>query len=218
MTRTQGDMDVEIFKTIIDQYVDDNKDAGNTHIWLHHFGESLLHPRFDECISYAFNKGLKPALSINPIMLNDNISERLLNSNPYLLYISLDGCDEQSFARLRGVSGKYEESKQNILSFCDRKINTKSNVKIWISAIQMRGCSQQLEEAKLFWNSQAGVDMFFEKPFTDWNGEIAEISEMCDVPPPPPVHETLLLADHSVGWYDFTLLLRLQYQVPSWEH
>lgn len=200
MTRTCGDMDVNIFKMIIDQYVDDNKDACNTHIWLHHFGESLLHPHFDECILYAYNKGLKPALSVNPIMLNDNISERLLNANPYLLYLSLDGYDEQSFAFLRGVSGKYEESKKNILSFLDRKITSKSSVQVFISAIQMRGNNQQLEDAELFWNSQAGVDKFFKKPFTDWNGEIAEINKLADSSTPPSAPCTTPFSMLTIAW------------------
>jgi len=188
MTRICGDMDVEIFKMIIDQYADDNKDAGDSHIWLHHFGESLLHPHFDECIRYVNSKGLKPALSVNPIMLNDDISKRLLDANPYLLYLSLDGCDEQSFALIRGVTGKYEESKKNTLSFLDMKNTSKSTVQVFISAIQIRGYSKQIEDAELFWNSKPGVDKFFKKPFSDWNGDIEEINKLADFssPSPPP--------------------------------
>jgi radical SAM protein with 4Fe4S-binding SPASM domain len=189
MTRSLGDMGMGTYKSIVDQYVNDNKDAGKDVVWLHHFGESLLHPHFDECVSYAADKGLKPALSINPIMLKGDVRGRLLNSRPHLLYLSLDGGDEPSFARLRGVAGKYEESKKNILNFLDDKVHAQNEVTVAVSVIHLRNYNQrQIQEMGNFWNRQDGVDMFFMKPFTNWNGDIAEIDELGELPDPVLCH------------------------------
>ena len=179
MTRKQGYIDVALFKKIIDQYYKDNPQAIDRHVWLHHFGESLLHPQFDVCINYMNKFGLKPALSLNPIMLSKTIGRRLLESKPYLLYISLDGGDEKSFSAIRGVKNKFIQSKKNILNFLNTRIHEfkKDNVQIHLSIIALKGQEDNIKKAQSFWGSIPGIDKVFIKQFTTWNGDVAEIAE-----------------------------------------
>lgn len=179
MTRSQGFMSVDTFKSIVDQYVCDNPQASSTHVWLHHFGESLLHPHFDDCIAYMRDKGLRPALSLNPIMLSKTISKRLLKSRPYLLYLSLDGGDETSFAAIRGVSNVFEQSKKNIMKFLEEKLKDIQTYDAItnLSIISLDGQEENIIRAKQYWDSIPGIDNVFVKPFTNWNGDVDKISE-----------------------------------------
>ena len=107
MTRTLGFMDMKLFKSVIDQFVADNPDIvvpgkGWQGTCLHHFGESLLHPTFDEAIAYAQGKGLDVCISFNPVMLTPEKAHRLFKAKPAVLFAMVDGFDETSFAKIPG--------------------------------------------------------------------------------------------------------------------
>ena len=77
MKRELGFMDINLFKSIIDQFKADNHIYFETRCGftcLHHTGESLLHPNFDEAISYAQANGLDICLSFNPLVLTLHFS------------------------------------------------------------------------------------------------------------------------------------------------
>ena len=134
MTREKGCMDMGLFKKIIDEYASfdplPEADHGGS-IWLHLFGESLLAPGFDEAIYYASQKGLKPMLSINPCALTAEKMRRLLDAKPHLLYLMVDGCDEESFSRLRGVQGLYNKTVENTLVLLKLKVELNLNVRTY---------------------------------------------------------------------------------------
>lgn len=70
MTRAQGLMDFDLFRKVIDEYVQDSPEqAMGSECWMHHFGESLVHPEFDHFIAYASARGVFTALSLNPLCL-----------------------------------------------------------------------------------------------------------------------------------------------------
>jgi radical SAM protein with 4Fe4S-binding SPASM domain len=178
MTRPQGFMDIGLFQKIIDDYTTSSSLASQEELWLHHFGESLLHPQFDEAISYASSRGLKPSLSLNPLALTQERAVRILKARPYLLYLSFDGFDEESFSYLRGVKGQFENSKENALNFLQLKISMNSDVIVTISAINIPGRKKIIDEIRSFWEHQAGVNLFLCKEFVDFNGAIENISNM----------------------------------------
>jgi len=67
MTRSEGDMSMELFTNIIDQLVENSpKEYLNRILRLHHFGESLVHPQVIDMISYASHKGLKQRYQLIP--------------------------------------------------------------------------------------------------------------------------------------------------------
>ena len=172
-------MDKEVFNKIIIQYTRDNP-SPNGHVWLHHFGESLLHPNVTDCISYMQDRGLKAAISLNPIALHKRKAEQFVQTNPYLIYISLDGHDEETFSTIRGVPGIWEQSKRNALYFLELKEKYNSSTKVVLSSINFPQHRELVEASKLFWSKQPGVDSFLEKPFTDFNGDIESITNMHD--------------------------------------
>jgi radical SAM protein with 4Fe4S-binding SPASM domain len=184
MTREKGNMSLDLFKKIIDEYAELKPPSSAAHdispkeVSLHHFGESLLSPIFDLAIDYARSKGIHPYLSINPAALSDDKIMRLLNAKPYALHAMIDGYDEESFSHMRGVKGAYEKTKLNTLKLLKVKNELKSDTKIFIGHIDVPGRELAAEETKLFWERQQGVDGFFLKEFEDWNGSVPEISQI----------------------------------------
>ncbi len=182
MTRAQGHMALGLFKRIIDELVHENSDYINHQpVWLHHFGESLLHPEFAECIQYAVQKSVVTCLSVNPLMLTETVSKVLLHSNPDMLYISLDGHDDASFEKVRGIKNAYHQSLKNLHGFLKLKQEMKNRSRTVLSMIDFDLNRQSIELTKSYWESQAGVDEFLMKSFCTWDGSAADINRMQDV-------------------------------------
>ena len=114
MTRPLGFMKLSLFQKIIDQA------SGKINsVWLHHFGDSLVHPEFEKCISYAHKKGIKTKLSANAILLNETTCKKIIQSKLDKLIISLDSIDEESQTKTRGIPGVYQKSKDNVNRFLE---------------------------------------------------------------------------------------------------
>ena len=181
MTRPQGFMDYWLYKRAIDELVSQNREyIDNRLVWLHHFGESLLHPRFGDCIAYAASKGVRTALSINPIMLRDDIVDELLKSEPYLLCMSLDGHDEESFYRIRGVKRSYMVSHDRLINFLDRKSKNNSRIQVMVSMIDFNMNEESIKAQESYWGNVAGVDQFLCKDFSTWDGNAGDINSLAD--------------------------------------
>ncbi len=175
-------MEFELFSRLIDELVQTNIDyINNQPVWLHHFGESLLHPQFDRFIRYAVRKEVVTCLSVNPIMLTQEVSLALLKSKPQILYISLDGHDDVSFQKIRGIKNAYQKSLDNLHSFLELKQNSGSDCRIVLSMIDFNLNRQSIEQTKSRWESVPGVDEFLMKSFSTWDGDAADINSLENV-------------------------------------
>lgn len=171
MKRNIGFMDFELFKKIIDQA------RWNEEIWLHHFGDPLLHPKIIDMINYAAGKGIKPKISVNPNLLNKAMSNKLLNSKLHTLMISLDGIDNETYSYFRGKNAKYDMAEKNIMDLLNHKKNNGSKMKIIISMILMKNNYNQKEEFKKKWKA-LGADEVSIKKFITWDGSYEEINAL----------------------------------------
>lgn len=179
MSRPQGHMEMTLFHRIIDELVDRNPCyIGHQPLWLHHFGESLLHPRFDDCIRYAVNRGVVTCLSVNPLLLSESVRQRLLQAGPELLYISLDGHDDASFEKIRGLPNAYRRSLRNLERFLEAKQQQGSSCRTVISMIDFDLNRESIERTKAHWISQPGVDDFLMKGFSRWDGAADDINQL----------------------------------------
>ena len=183
MTRAIGDMPFSTFKAVIDQYAENNPaGAAGEYLWLHHFGESLLHPEFAAFIRYAVSKGVRTAMSINPIMLTPPVTEELLASGIHKLQISLDGHDDESFMKIRGVAGAYERSKKNLEAFLKRKAELGAGTLAVLSMIDFGLNRESIAAQKSLWEAASGIDEFRSKPFTTWDGAASDINALAAAP------------------------------------
>jgi len=179
MTRPQGFMDMVVFKKIIDEI--SGLDAPFIHregFWLHHFGESLLHPEFDKMLRYCYEKGVKAGLSVNPLVMGKEIARKLIDARPNLLFFALDGHDDESFYKIRGVPNAYGKSKQNLLNFLEIKKKVGSRIKTVVCMIDFPGNRDSINQMMDYWGKMEGIDEVILKPFTYWNGEVGEINRL----------------------------------------
>ena len=181
MLREQGLMTFETFKTVIDQFVAASPaEALSQDTWLHHFGESLVHPEFGRFVRYAVSKGVRACMSVNPIMLTPAIADELLGTGITKLYISLDGHDDESFYKIRGVKDAYEKSKANLLEFLRKKSELGLKTRIVLSMINFGLNRESIERQRSYWESVPGIDEYLCKAFITWNGDAADVNKLAD--------------------------------------
>ena len=177
MKREQGLMDFETFKAVIDEYVAANPErAAKEDTWLHHFGESLVHPDFARFVRYAVDQGVRACMSINPIMLAPKTADDLLDSGIHKLYVSLDGHDDESFYKIRGVENAYEKSKSNLLEFLKKKVARGGKPTIVLSMINFSLNEESIARMKDYWGGVAGIDEYLCKDFVTWNGDAVDVN------------------------------------------
>lgn len=179
MTRDQGLMEFEIFQAVIDQLAQANPVFGASNVvWLHHFGESLMHPEFGRFVRYGVAKGIRLGMSINPIMLKPEIAAELLDSGISDLRVSLDGHDDESFEKIRGVKNAFERSKRNLLDFLALKMEKGAATRVELSMIGFKMNEGSIPAMERFWSAQPGVDAFLCKEYISFNGADSTVNGM----------------------------------------
>jgi radical SAM protein with 4Fe4S-binding SPASM domain len=151
MKRKVQYMDFELFKRIIDQAKwDDN-------LWIHNFGDPLLHPKIIDMIKYVAKKGIKARISTNPNLLSEKMCNNLINSGLYELMISLDAIDDKTYKYIRGPNANYNTAVKNINRFLRLKKENKSKIKVTMAMVQMKANKYDVEKYKEIWTKE-GMD------------------------------------------------------------
>lgn len=116
-----GFMDLDLFEKIIDELRFHSYD-----IYVHHRGESLLHPKLPNMISYANLNGIKTRLHTNATLLNENKAESLIDAGLDFLSFSFDGYSKEEYESIR-INANYERTLSNIKEFLNIKKKKKSS-------------------------------------------------------------------------------------------
>ena len=194
MKRKVGFMKFELFKKMIDQL------NGYTYaIWLHHFGESLLHPKLKQMIGYAKLKKIKSQLSINPVLLTKTNIKKIKDLD--YLHISLDGTNEETYKKLRGKNADYEQAVSYIKNFLKLKKRPYTTVAI----IKLKETEKELEDFKKQWKD-SGINNIEIKEFTTWDGSKKEITSLASDQQFSEAHKKNLQYPCLRPWHRFTVL------------
>ena len=85
----KGSMTLETFKSVFDKVMEDS--PSTSHISLYSWGEPLLHPYLSEIIDYVHESNVAVALSSNLSIKFRSRLDKIIQSNPDSLKISLSG-------------------------------------------------------------------------------------------------------------------------------
>jgi len=144
-------MDLDFFKKIVDQA------SWNNNLWIHHFGDPLIHPKIIEMIKYVSGKGIKARISVNPNLLTEEMCQKLIDSGLYTIMISLDGIDDKTYKFIRGKNADYKSAVKKINNLIKMKNEQGSKLKIVLHMVRMKINKDDSEKFKKLWNKK-GVD------------------------------------------------------------
>lgn len=109
-------------------------------------GEPLLRSDMPLLIKHARSYGIPVTLNTNGILLNNaTILNRVVESDPTNINISLDGCCRETHDRLRGREGLFDKTVSGIRLLADNIGAAGSNTKITIVTVVSDANSEEIE-------------------------------------------------------------------------
>ena len=176
MKRGKGFMDFGLFRKIIDEaseFVD--------LVYLHLFGEPLLHPRIVDFVNYAGGKGFTVVFSTNGLLLNERMIHLLMDSPLDLLILSLDAVNPSKYEMIR-KGGDFHLLLRNLERF-DQEFNKSRNrglLNAVIQFIEMRINQEEVDAFVDFCRSRFSIP-YRVKRFHCFADQIEEIRKL-DIP------------------------------------
>ena len=119
-TSLKGDLDFGLYKKLIDDAKDYIFDLN-----LFHRGEPLLNKNIVEMIEYANRRGIKTRIHTNGVLLNKELSRKMILSGLNLISFSFDGYTENTYEKNR-IGAKYQKTINNITDFLKIKKELRS--------------------------------------------------------------------------------------------
>lgn len=167
MTRSTGFMSEEVFNRAIDQI---QAESITKFICLHHFGDSLLHPKLLEFASYARSRGMNSEVSTKGCILTEKLAQKLARSDLSLIKFSFYGTDEESFNRYQR-NGDYKQTMRNIDQFLKMKHKPLVMIELLVSPATPK---EGIEEFLKKWEGK--VEYIGRKEMHGWIGDDKEIN------------------------------------------
>ena len=171
-------MALSLYRRIIDEaagfFVND--------VFLHLFGEPLLHPKIFEMIRYAKKFGINTLISTNATLLKGENSSEILSSGLDRLIISLDGATKETYEIIRRRAD-FDKTSEGVMSFLylKKKLQSKKPYTI-LQVIRMKDTEKEIKSfVERF--RQLPVDAIHIKELDTWLGQIETIKELRTSPP-----------------------------------
>ena len=117
-------------------------------------GEPLLHPKIIDMISYAKKNKIKVVgIITNGILLNKNMSKKLLDSKIDLIDISIDAFTKESYEKIR-KGASFEKIQGNMDNLINLRNESYPNTKLMVSIIDQPEVTNEIKDFKDFWNNR----------------------------------------------------------------
>lgn len=181
MTRGLGYMDEDLFCHVVREI-----SPFSSRIFLHHFGDSLVHPRLADFIRYASRHNVKTYLSTNPILLTEERIRGLVDSGLHELVISLDGVSSETSATIRGrAANNVEEAERKILALLKYRQEQDSKTPYLIMQFVRQKLNRHEADAWVAkWTAVQGIDAVKVKTYMTWDGHDDRINALRVNPEP----------------------------------
>jgi pyruvate-formate lyase-activating enzyme len=134
-------------------------------------GESLLHKRFPQMITYASESGIRPIVVLsNGMLLNqDNLSAILDSSD--ILILTIDGVNAETYESIR-IGAKLKRIIDNVQNFIELRGSHK-RPSLVLRIIDMKETRNEIEAFKTFWSAKIRkTDIVHVAGYNDWAGQV----------------------------------------------
>ena len=157
--RPKGVMSFELFEKILNQVNEYQKNTVHKikSLLLYKDGEPLLNKKLPEMITLAkkLNIAKHILVTTNGSFLDEEYSEKLLNSGLDFLRVSVQSLTQESFAKITRTKLNYEKIKLNIKKFYELRNKMKKNTQLIISYVDAENFDEKMknkfvEESKKF--------------------------------------------------------------------
>ena len=164
----KGFMDIGLYKKIIDE----GSEKGLYSLKLNWRGESLLHPRLFEMISYAKEKGIIDVfLNTNATLMTEDIARKMIKSGLDRVIISFEG-HEKKFYESQRVGAIFEKTVENIKKLMELRKETNSSFPwVRIQTVLLDELKPTIEKYAEFWN-----DIVDEVAYVDLKNEVKRVT------------------------------------------
>ena len=177
LTRPKGTMNALLYKKIINEISSENP---YTRLWLDFYGEPLLQKwKLYYFIDYAKKKGLKNIeMNTNGTLLNEEMSEMLLDSGIDFISIDCDGFSKETYEKIR-VNGNRDVTYSNIEYLLNRKKErNKSKPIIEIKVMEMAENKEEVDLIMNYWRQRGAWTT--KRRLISWGGKCAELVKAND--------------------------------------
>jgi len=197
-------MDIELYKTIIDEIAEV---APTTRVWNIYFGDPFLCKDMPERIRYAKDKGLTDVvLNTNGLAMTPERSAAVIDAGLDAIYVGVDALTDRVYDQIR-VGGNLTKVRLNILSYMNMIQDT--NQKLYVQFVESDLNRHELKEFKAFW-ALVGVEVKV-RTMLSWAGLVAA-SNQRDLPRTPCRWNTesmSICSDGTLAWCAVDLHCRM---------
>lgn len=162
-------------------------------VWLHGLGEPLLQEKVVDMVAYCKRQGLAPAMSTNALLLDRDLSYKLLKQGLAYIIFPLDGATASVHEAIRPGSD-YEKTVRNIKAFLDAKKALNLNPAVIIQMVCQEKNRHEVNELITRWKNEAGVSAVRIKEMIDFSGN-RQLRQ-----PTEPLHCYYLWRQHNFLW------------------
>ena len=142
-------------------------------------GESMLHPKFVEMMTYAKEKGIGPIqFTTNGTRMKPEYARALVDLKIDFVSFSVDSADPEAYAAIR-VNGKLEETLANIDYFCQYKKAQQAELpEVQVSVVKTKTTQDSIEQFVEFWSPKVDRVRVYEEHSA--NGTFGALNDKTD--------------------------------------
>ncbi|WP_300607433.1 radical SAM/SPASM domain-containing protein [Trebonia sp.] len=175
MERSIGNMSRELYHKILDEA------AGSTsRFYMHHFGDSLVHPDLGHFVGEATRRGINGYLSANPVLLTRQRIRAIVDNGLHELNLSLDGVTAETSEAVRGKAARNVAlAEKRIHELLDYRASARSPYpRIVLQIVRQKQNAHEVKDWLAKWSPVSEIDRIKVKSYVTWSGGEEPINEL----------------------------------------
>lgn len=155
--KDKKNMDMTTVKSVVKYILNAEKDGYYVALDITAVGEPLMHQSITKFVEYAKKNGVKyVSLTTNGVLLSRDISNKLLDGNLDVLYISIDGATQEIYAKIR-KGGELLEVEDNLIYLIESARRRKQEIEIYLNCVLVGFNNREQEIYKSKWSAYRDI-------------------------------------------------------------